>query len=103
MVEAPPECAHEIPVRAAVRVRGALVRIGGADRRQRGGRNETRRRKLDLLDLSGQLGLLGAEPELGPNACDRRLQVVGGRLLVLEAPAPELAPAGAGRGADRYQ
>jgi hypothetical protein len=55
MVETPAKSPHDVPIRLAVRVRGAVVERGRADLRERAGRLEARRRKIDPLERDRQL------------------------------------------------
>jgi hypothetical protein len=80
-------------------VGGALVGVGAEDLRQRGRRLQARRRQIDVGDPDRVLDVLGAEAQVRADSLRRLPQLLRGGLLVLVAPAPELAPPGR----DRYQ
>ena len=97
VVEAAAEGAHDVAVGLAVGVRGALVQLGRADLGERGRRLEPRRRQLHVLERYRALDLGVAEAEVRADRGRGLEHMLVRRLLVLEAPAPELASA-RGRG-----
>src|SRR4051794_4896512 len=72
-------------------MRHALVEIAAADLRDRGGWVETRRRELDGVQGDPTLHVSRREAELLASTGGDGLDLLVGRLLVLEAPAPVLA------------
>ncbi len=99
IVELPTKRPHDVAIRLPVRVRGALIGIAPAESGERAGRLEPRGRKLDVLQASRALHLGRAEAEVLARSAGHRLHLLVRRLLVLEAPAPELATARHRRGA----
>jgi hypothetical protein len=55
MVETPPKSPHDVAIRLAICVRGAVVERGRADLGERAGGLEARRRKIDPLERDRQL------------------------------------------------
>src|SRR5206468_11478095 len=90
IVDPPPECTHEVAIRLAVGVGHTVVEVRGADLGERRRRLEPRRRELDVRESRRPLDLGGLESEVLPRSGGRRAYLIQGRLLVLEAPAPEL-------------
>ena len=84
----PRKRAHDVEVGAALGVRAPRGRRRVAGRRGL----EPRRGQLDVLERDRQLGLALAEAEMRGEARRGGAQLVVRGLLVLEAPAPVLAP-----------
>ncbi len=103
VVEAAAEGAHDVPVRLAVGVGRAFVRVGRADVRERAGRGQPRRRQLDLLERNGLLDVSVTETEVGTNPVGRRAQLLRRGLLVLVPPPPMATPAACGLRTADYQ
>ena len=72
-------------------MRGALVGGARADGLQRLGRPQPDGRKRDLLERHGQLDIGIAEPQVTGDAAGKLPQLIGGGLLIFEAPPPVLA------------
>ena len=89
-----PESAHDVAVGPAERVRDALVGVGAEQMGERPWRLDARRRQFDRLERHRLLDLRGPEPELLADPRRRRLELLAGERLVLEPPAPVLAPPG---------
>ena len=89
-----PEAAHDVAVTPAERVRDALIRVGAHQVRERRRRLNARPRQLDRLQRHRLLDLRGAEAELLAHTRRRRLELLAVERLVLEPPAPVLAPPG---------
>ena len=90
VLDLPPHAADDVAVGLAERVRDAVVRIRGEDRRDHLRSAQARPRQLDRLERDRLLGRL-AEPEALADPGRRRLEVGRRRLLVLIPPAPVLA------------
>jgi hypothetical protein len=73
-------------------MRRPLVRVAPADVGERTRRLQAWRRQPDMLERHRPLDLAGGEPEVVPDAGGGMLDLGVGRLLVLEAPTPVLAP-----------
>jgi hypothetical protein len=93
-VEASAEGAHHVAVGLPIGVRRALVRIGPTELGERGWRLQPRGRKLEILEPGRPLDVGRGEAEVLARRGGRGLDLLVRRLLVLEAPAPELAAAG---------
>ena len=90
MVEAAAEGPDHVAVGLAGGVRCALVVVAAADGRKRARRREPRPRQLEVLEPWRRLDLGGREAEMLTRGARGLLDIGRRRLLILEAPAPEL-------------
>jgi hypothetical protein len=74
----------------------ALIRIGAKQPSEGGRRLDPGLAKLDRIQRDRLLDLRGPEPELLADPGGRGLELPAAECLVLEPPAPMLAPAGGG-------
>ncbi len=92
VVEAAAQSPHQVAVGLAVGVGGARIGLCAADRRQRRRWLDPGRRELQVLQPRGVLDVHRLEAQMLASAAADPVEVVARDLLILVAPAPELAP-----------
>src|ERR1700735_2294428 len=95
MLEAAAETEHDIRVGLAERVGGTGVRVGCADLGKRRWRHDPWVWQLECIQAHRLLDLDRGKAEMSRQATGGGANFLGGRLLVLKAPTPVLASAGA--------
>jgi hypothetical protein len=94
MIEAPAKPPYNVRVGLAQRVRRACIRIPGTDLRQRGRGGDARRRQRHRLQRNRLLDLGERHAQTLAQLGGRGANLRRGRLLILIAPTPVLAPTG---------